>query len=687
MARRGRSGTPRKTARESTSAISSAGGSLAIGAQAADEALEEVSGTRAPEPPPQPSAAPAPAAASTAPIDSATPQSSPPDADRSQPPLLFEVGWEVCWQLGGIYTVLRSKIAAMQKRWGDRYCLIGPYNPVTAAREFDELTPDETYAGAVQDLRNQGIPVHYGRWLVPGRPRVILLDYRARFNQLDNDKYMLWKDHGISSYSSDGEVNEVVAFGMVCAEFLRLMTEHVRDRPILAHFHEWMAGVAVPRIAHLNLPIATVFTTHATLLGRYIAGENPHFYEHLPFLNPDAEAQKYNILPRFQIERAAAHASTVFTTVSEVTATEAEHLLGRTIDRLLPNGLNIQRFAAPHEFQAMHSQYKERINEFVMGHFFPAYTFDLDKTIYLFTSGRYEYRNKGMDLFIEALHQLNQRLKHVPDHPTVVAFIITRAPTRNINVGVLQNQSMFDDLRSWCNELETRMGNRLFRTAAMGKLPTFEDLINEDSMVRLKQSIHAWRNGRQPPIVTHDLLDDGNDAVLKHLRHRNLVNNADDPVKVVFHPEFVTHTSPLLSLEYEQFVRGCHMGIFPSYYEPWGYTPMETIALGLPAVTSDLSGFGAYVNRNIPDNDSDGICVLNRLTHSFDQTVESLVDHLMTFAKLNRRQRIELRNKVERVSEMFDWSQLVSRYHDAHDLALERLTAGKRAGKFELRMV
>ena len=662
--------------------MKSSGGSLAIGAQSAEEGLGEISEDRSPQ------------VARPAPVDKTPPPPAPTPAEpaKQQPPpqqpaLLFEVAWEVCWQLGGIYTVLRSKIAAMQRRWGDRYCLVGPYNPVTAAVEFEALEPEEPYAGAIRDLRNQGTPVHYGRWLVPGRPRVILLDYRSRYAFLDNDKYLIWKDHGISSYSSDGEVNEVVAFGMATAEFMRLMTEHVKDRPLLAHFHEWMAGVAVPRIAHLNLPIATVFTTHATLLGRYIAGENPNFYEHLPFLNPDAEAQKYNILPRFQIERAAAHASTVFTTVSEVTATEAEHLLGRTIDRLLPNGLNIQRFQAPHEFQAMHSQYKERIHEFIMGHFFPAYTFDLDNTIYLFTSGRYEYRNKGMDLYIEALHRLNQRLKSLPDRPTVVAFIITRAPTRNINVCVLQNQSMFDDLRSWCDELETRMGRRLFKTAAHGKLPKFDDLISDDSMVRLKQSIHAWRNGRQPPIVTHDLMDDGNDPVLKHLRHRNLVNAGDDPVKVVFHPEFVTHTSPLLSLDYEQFVRGCHMGIFPSYYEPWGYTPMETIALGLPAVTTDLSGFGAYVNRNVPDNDSDGICVLNRLTSSFEQTVEALVEHLMSFAKLNRRQRIELRNKVERVSEMFDWSNLVSRYHDAHDLALERLNAGKTAGKFQIRFV
>ena len=141
------------------------------------------------------------------------------------------------------------------------------------------------------------------------------------------------------------------------------------------------------------------------------------------------------------------------------------------------------------------------------------------------------------------------------------------------------------------------MGNRLFYNAAHGRMPQLNDLMAEDAQVRLKRAIHAWRTGRQPPIVTHDLVDDANDPILKHLRHRGLFNAADDPVKVVFHPEFVTATSPLISLDYEQFVRGCHMGVFPSYYEPWGYTPMECVALGVPAVTTDLSGFGAYVPR------------------------------------------------------------------------------------------
>ncbi|HLL90041.1 MAG TPA: hypothetical protein VK324_12130, partial [Tepidisphaeraceae bacterium] len=434
-----------------------------------------------------------PSPAREAAVQPATPSSPPqpvpppvkrePASESHQPPLLFEVAWEVCWQLGGIYTVLKSKAACMLDRWGDRYCMIGPYNPNTAAVEFEETPPDWHLRDVLQKLRESGITAYFGRWLIAGRPRVILLDYRGRYPSLDVDKYLLYQDHGIGTHAGDGEVNEVIAFGFCVQEFFRHFTNLHPGRPVCAHFHEWMGGVAVPRIAHLKIPVATVFTTHATLLGRYLAGDNPDFYNHLPFLNPEAEAQRYGIYPRYQIEKAAAHASTVFTTVSEVTNYEAEKLLGRTPDAILPNGLNIQRFAAPHEFQHLHRQYKEAIHEFVMGHFFPSQPFDLDRTLYFFTAGRYEYRNKGLDLFIEAMHRLNERLRGEPDRPTVVAFVVTKAPVRNINVGVLQSQSMFEDMKKWCGEMEGRIGRRMFLTAANGRLPKYEDLIDEDSMV------------------------------------------------------------------------------------------------------------------------------------------------------------------------------------------------------------
>jgi glycogen(starch) synthase len=602
-------------------------------------------------------------------------------------PLLFEVGWEVCWQLGGIYTVLRSKAPTMMQRWGERYCLIGPYNPQTAAVEFEQQPVSGVLGRALNKLSEQGTGWRYGQWLIPGRPPVVLLDYRARFGELDSDKYLLWKDHGIQTVAGDGEVNEVTAFGFAVTEFFRVLGAEVgADQPVIGHFHEWMAAVAVPRIAHLKLPVATVFTTHATLLGRYLASDDPEFYQHLPSIQPDEAAARRDIHPRFAIERAAAHASTVFTTVSQVTGSEAGALLGRVPDVILPNGLNLHRFAALHEFQNLHRQYKEVIHDFVMGHFFPGYSFDLDRTIYLFTSGRYEYRNKGMDLFIEALHRLNGRLKRLADPPTVVAFLITKAATRHLNVGVLQSQTMFDDLRRLCGQIQQQMGYRLFRDAAVGRIASGTELMDEDDRVRLKQALHAWHTGRQPPIVTHDLVDDASDPILQHLRHRGLLNAKEDPVKVVFHPHFLTAIGPLINLDYEQFVRGCHLGVFPSYYEPWGYTPMECVAMGVPAVTTDLSGFGAYVQQNVANHQEQGIYVLNRRTRSFEDAANELTDRLVEFVQLNRRQRVELRNRVERLGEMFDWSVLIANYNEAHDLALTRFAQG-HPGKLEVKVI
>ena len=590
-----------------------------------------------------------------------------------RPELLFECGWEVCWQLGGIYTVLRTKAPSMMEKWGDRYFLIGPYNRETAAGEFEEQPSEGIIRDALDRLRDMGIPCHFGRWLVPGKPPVILLDYKARFGRLADDKFLLWNDHHIGTETNDGEVNEVVAFGFTVTEFFRALVAVAPGQKILAHFHEWMGAVAVPRIAHERLPVATVFTTHATLLGRYLAGDQPNFYESLPYFNADAEAARYQILPKHLIEKAAAHASTVFTTVSTITNYEAEKLLGRTPDEILPNGLDIRRFEAPHEFQHQHHQFKSVIHRFVMGHFFPSYPLDLDKTLYFFTSGRYEYKNKGNDLFLEGLYRLNQRLKGMVDAPTVVAFIVTRAPVKHLNVDTLQNQVRMSELQKYIDSLQGEIGRKIFTAAAGGRDLIRGELIDEEASIRLKRFSMAMRSSRQPVVATHDLWDDQKDPILNHLRHRRLLNAADDAVKVIFHPQFMSATSPLIPLDYEQFVRGCHLGVFPSYYEPWGYTPMECLAMGLPAVTTDLSGFGAYANDHIDRPHDYGINVLHRRYRTFDNAADELADYMMYFCSLNRKQRIELRNKVEAFSEHFDWDALVKHYHTAHDKALTRM--------------
>lgn len=602
-----------------------------------------------------------------------------PDSNKAT--LLFEFAWEVCNQIGGIYTVMKTKAPSMVERWGSNYFMVGPYNQHTSSLEFEKSEAPEVLRPAFERLAQKGIQCHFGHWLINGHPQAILIDYNACYQILGDIKYFLWADNGVSLEGNDGEVDAVVAFGHAIAELLEAVSE-TSHKPIVAHFHEWMAGTALPRLRHKNTPVATVFTTHATQLGRYIASNDPNFYSNLPWINPDEAARYYTIWSKYAIERAAAHSAHVFTTVSEVTARESQYLLGRKPDFVLPNGLNTHQFAALHEFQNLHLKYKERIHEFVMGHFFPSYSFDLDRTIYLFTSGRYEYLNKGMDIFIEGLAQLNERLKTLPKPPTVVAFIITRAPVKSLNVTSLQNHLRFEELKATCHDLESNLCQRILDAAARGRMPTYEDLMTNEVQVRLKRAMLARKTSQWPPIVTHDMWNDGEDPVLRHLRHRNLLNAPSDPVKVVFHPDFVTMSS-LFSLDYEQFVRGCHMGIFPSYYEPWGYTPLECLALGLPTVTTDLSGFGAYVEHHVPDALQNGTLVLNRSKQSTGECINQLTSYLVKFCELNRRERIALRNRAERLTERFTWEVMAAHYHRAHAEALTRATPGATSGERE----
>lgn len=614
--------------------------------------------TKAPEPAPPP------------------PPAAPPvgEAARQADPLLLEIAWEAVNQLGGIYTVLRSKVPSMVARWGSRYCLVGPYVHDKAQVEFEPAPMVGPVGEAVKAMNEMGFKAHYGRWLVSGRPNVVLLDLGAAWQKLDEIKYRLWVDHHIPSHYDDLNHN-VMAFGESVRVLLDLLGQRESGRrKLIAHFHEWMAGAAVPMLRKNNWPGSMVFTTHATILGRYLAMNDPVFYDHLPFFDAAKEAGHFNIEPQFHLERAAAHGCHVFTTVSDITALECKHLLGRDPEVILPNGLNIERFAAVHEFQNLHNQFKAELHEFTMGHFFPSYEMDLDKTLYFFTSGRYEYRNKGMDLTIEALARLNHRLKEAQSPMNVVFFIITKAPFHSMNVSVLQNRAMLREFHAAAEAMKEQIGDRLFHAAAAGKVPDLNALVDDYWRLRLRRTIHAWKKHDLPLIITHDLHDQ-NDHVLNQLRSCNLVNNEHDPVKVVFHPDFISATNPLFGIDYDQFVRGCHLGVFPSYYEPWGYTPLESIASGVPAITSDLSGFGSYLQQMSPDHESKGLWTVHRRGKDFDASAGELADHMFRFCQMSRRERIALRNTVEDFSTHFDWHNLGKRYHEAHELALDRVGA------------
>lgn len=593
--------------------------------------------------------------------------------------MLFEIAWEVCNQVGGIYTVIRSKVPSVIEKWGkENYFLIGPYFPDQAAAHFDPATDFSTPVGkAVLKMQERGFKIYYGQWIVSGRPHVVLFDPYSVFDKLGEIKHFVWQDYHISLPGQDELLDKVAAFGFQVKEFFRyLCSSGFCDSKVIAHFHEWMAGLPIPGLRKENLDIKIVFTTHATLLGRYLAMNDNKFYDHLAFYNWEKEAVNFNVKPIAEIERASAHGAHVFTTVSELTARECTHLLGRTPDLILPNGLNIQRFEALHHVQNQHLEYKEKIHDFVMGHFFQSYSFNLDNTVYFFTSGRYEYHNKGFDITLEALARLNWRMKQTNSDMTVVAFFITKRPFYTFNPNVLHSKALIEDIHRVCEEIKEQVGRRLYTSITSDngqyQFPDLREMVDDYLKLKLRRNVQSWKSNTLPKIVTHTLVDDAKDEILNFLRMADLVNNRHDKVKIVYHPDFISTSNPLFKMDYNQFVRGCHLGIFPSMYEPWGYTPLECLASGLPSITSNLAGFGDYVTRNILDHEKQGMYIVDRKGKDFNQTANELADIMLRFVQMTRRERISLRYRSEEASLHFDWSNLGRFYDVAYNLVVER---------------
>jgi glycogen synthase len=592
--------------------------------------------------------------------------------------LLVEVAWEVCNQVGGIYTVIRSKAPAMMENWGGRFCMIGPFMNKNILAELEPLNDvEDVFGQAAANLRKKGYDVHYAEWLITGKPRVVLLNPNAvEEKALNVIKYLLWKNYQISTPTGNKLIDQVISFAYLTKMYFDELVKLTKDHTLIAHFHEWMAGLPIMDMKREKMPVKTVFTTHATQLGRHLAINSPLFYAHLPFFDWEVEAKKFWVETEARIEYNCAQSCDVMSTVSEVTAQECKYLLKRECDVIMPNGLNIERFEALHEFQNLHAQHKEQIHQFVMGHFFSSYSFDLDKTIYLFTSGRYEYRNKGFDLTLEALVHLNQQLKQENADITVVMFFVTKREYFSIKPEVLQSRAVMEEIRQTCEAIQKQIGKRLFYESTFSKdhrLPELNSFVDEYWKLRYRRTVQSWKNNKLPLPVTHKLTDEDNDDILNFIARRGLMNAPEDKVKIVYHPDFITSTNPLFGMDYSQFVRGCHLGVFPSYYEPWGYTPLECMASGVPAVTSDLSGFGDYLLKTMPDYEKGGMFVVERAKRTFDWSARQLSAFLYQFLIQDRRARIMQRNNAESYSASFDWKVLIKYYEDAYSRILNKV--------------
>jgi len=586
---------------------------------------------------------------------------------------LFEISWEICNKVGGIYTVVKSKAAEIMEYYKENYFAIGPFFPEKVAGEFQEKVPPDKLAKAFEKLQKQGIKCHYGGWLIKGEPNTILVDFSGFTSKKDEIKTSLWQNFKIDSLNTQYfDFDEPVIWSYAVGKLLEEIKNVFNDKKIVAQFHEWLAGAGLLYLKQNNVKVATVFTTHATILGRTMSFANEELYEIFDKINPEKKAYEYGIQAKYLTEKQSALNADVFTTVSEITAIEAEHLLGKKPDVLLPNGLDLKKFPTFEEASIKHRLYRERIKEFLMYYFFPYYSFDLDNTLLYFLCGRYEFRAKGIDIFIKALAKLNEKLKKEESNKTIVAFFWVPGNIRAIKTGLLENKTFFEDITDAIDDDIGEIKNRIIYSIVSKKSITEKNIFDEDFLHENKKKVLKLMKKGDPELTTHDLQDEKNDSIIKSLNEAGLLNKKEDRVKVVFYPIYLTGADQLLDLGYYECMQGSHLGVFPSYYEPWGYTPLEAAALGVSSVTTDLAGFGRYVNEKSAQSKNPGIFVLKRLGKKDEEVVEELANALYYFSSLSKQERIKNKMDAQRLAALAEWEVLIKNYIEAYNLAVKK---------------
>jgi glycogen synthase len=584
---------------------------------------------------------------------------------------LFEISWEVCNKVGGIYTVVRSKAGLMKASFKDRYFLIGPYFADRRSVEFEELPPPETLKGIFEKLRNEGIICHYGKWLIRASPVVILVDSTSYANHKDQIKTWFWERFGIDSLGTAfNDYDEPMVWGAAVARFIGEYEAIYGGQGIIAHCHEWLAGGAALALKAGNSNVKVVFTTHATMLGRTIAGIDPGFYKKLDSIDPLKEAYRLGVHTKHLTERATAIHSDVFTTVSDITGMEAERFFGRTPDLILPNGLDLSAFPTFEEISIKHKLFKRRIKQFIKYALFPHYPVDLDNALIFFTAARYEFHGKGLDVYIDALRKLDKLLQKSPI--TVVNFFfVPTGSARGVHPDILENKTNLEDIKETIMEELPEIEERLLSRLVEGRPITKQTIISPDVLRSIKKKLNRFRKPGLPRVCSHIMDNEDSDQMLMQFKANNLVNSIENRVKVFLYPIYLTGADGVLDLNYYECINGSQVGVFPSFYEPWGYTPVEAAALGDITITTDLSGFGKYFLNNYPLEVNKGIYVIERFGLSDEEFSTKLAKLMHKLATMSKHERIDSKIHAKRLSAEFDWSNLIRFYLKAYELALK----------------
>ncbi|WP_165071449.1 alpha-glucan family phosphorylase [Desulfovibrio sp. ZJ200] len=535
------------------------------------------------------------------------------------PVTLFEVSWEVCNKVGGIYTVVSSKALQAVETFGEDYFLLGPALQQNA--DFEE-TDEHIWDSLRLVLNSRDLKCRLGRWNIPGRPKAILVDFSKRYatNQL---LYDLWKNYGVDSLSGGWDYTEPVMFATACGEVIAAIHEslvHPLGGRSVGLFHEWMCGAGLLTVKKQAPEVGTVFTTHATILGRSLAGAGRDIYSNLRGINPANEAAAANITAKWSMESASAREADAFTTVSPITSEESTVLLGRQPDVITVNGLDMTVIPDFSEDRREPLANRARILE-AAGRFLRC---KMSENTRIFAiSGRYEMHNKGVDVFLEALARADQNLAGTETSILVLCLVMG--------------------------------GHTGVNPAAVSGDPAASD------------------NGR-PFISTHFVWNAPQDPIINACRRLGLDNSCDKHVKVIFVPAMLDGNDGFLNMPYEQVIAACDIGFFPSWYEPWGYTPQECAAWSVPTLTTDLSGFGMWARQLAQEwtEPRPGVHVMPRRGSNFDQTVAALHKQVLQSAACPPDELALWRKNARAVAEQTSWSYFFDNYIQAFRLALEK---------------
>lgn len=543
-----------------------------------------------------------------------------------EPGYIFESSWEVCNKVGGIYTVLSTRAKTLQEKLTDKVLFVGP--DFWAGKKNPLFKESKTLLSKWRKsaLENDGLSLRVGRWLVPGEPIAILVDFKPFF-EIKNDIFAwAWENYHVDSLQAYGDYDESLVFswaaGKVVESYCKFFGLTAADN-VVFQAHEWQTCLAALYINKYVPEVATLFTTHATTIGRSIAGNNKPLYDYLDQYNGDQMAAELNVQAKHSVEKQAAWNVDCFTTVSDITGRECAALLDKQPDVILMNGFEDDFVPSPVvKFNAARKEARKcllKVANTLMG------TELGDDTLLVSTGGRYEYLNKGINVFIDSLNRLrwNDKLDR-----QVVAFVMVPA---------------------WMKEAREDLKKALKAKQASG------EALSE-------------------PRITHVLHEQEADKVLGQLNWLDIHNRPEDKVKVIFVPCYLDGNDGIFNMSYYDLLIGMDITVFPSYYEPWGYTPTESVAFHVPCITTDLAGFGIWANdlKGGSIEIEDGVKTVHRSDYNFNEVSDTICDTLVKFSKLDKKQVTIVRRNAANVAEKALWKHFIKYYYEAYDKALER---------------